>query len=240
VLIELIKSVFSREPSWPWVPQSPAVHLPINGLDPKRLIDEALHDWDAVFDPNPNCVHIIYREGTNDDGTLNDNRIDLWNDQRCLIRFLGKTPKLAFHCVATTEPGTYYDRVHVIGGELGAALICYGQQACHQVGIHHPGYKPHESLVQTGAPIRVYRDYDRSFRRQQGRVTEGWYGINQHSTGGADAGENSIGQWSAGCLVARRYETDHKQFMRLVKQDARYLADDRHVFDTTVLPPVAR
>jgi hypothetical protein len=88
--------------------------------------------------------------------------------------------RLIFKQQATTEPGTYYDRIHVIGGPEGAALIAPGQQTCWQVGIHHPGYAPHEALVQTGAEVIVYRDYDKSFRRQTGHITTGWYGINQH------------------------------------------------------------
>jgi hypothetical protein len=172
----------------------------------------------------------------NPDGSRNDNRIDLWNDIRLIVQYVDGKPKVTFQCIATTEPGTYYDRTHVIGGPQGAALIAPGQQACWQVGIHDAGKSyGQEALVQTGAAVNVYRDFDKSFRRQAGHITTGWYGINQHSTGMADAALGSIGPWSAGCLVAP-HMADHKEWMRILKTDERYLADHKFVFPTTVIP----
>jgi hypothetical protein len=239
VLFDLIGGLFSRLlPRVQTVRRAPHVIIPGSPIAAQRLIDEGRSDWKAVYEPNPSYVHIFYREGVNPDGTLNDNRRDLWNDLRMLVRFWPDgRPQVVFSCICTTEPGTYYDRDHVIGGPLGAALIALGQQSCWQVGTHHPGYAPHESLVQTGGPVRIYRDFDRSFRRQSGHITTGNYGINQHSTGGPDAGLNSIGKWSAGCLVAPRM-SDHRQFMAQVKADKRFLNNHQHIFDTTVLPAI--
>ena len=51
----------------------------------------------------------------------------------------------------------------------------------------------------------------------------------------ADASLGSIGPWSAGCLVAP-HMADHKEWMRILKTDERYLADHKFVFPTTVIP----
>jgi hypothetical protein len=211
-----------------------------------RRIVAAMEHIGAQVDRGEGELNIVYVEGMNLDGTPNDNAIDKWNDLRCVVGFdrsgvkdaRGRAdagiPVLMFKCDATTEPGLYYDRIQPIGGPKGAALIALGQQRCWQVGIHHPG-GPQEALVQTGAAVSIYRDYDRSFRRQAGHISTGWYGINQHGTReGSDGAPSSIGRWSAGCLVARRF-ADHKAFMALVKSDPRYRADHQYVFATTVL-----
>jgi lysozyme family protein len=204
-------------------------------LDPDRIVGW-MKGHNCTAETAPKRVNLVYLEGVNPDGSRNDNRIDLWNDIRLIVQYVDGKPKVTFQCIATTEPGTYYDRTHVIGGPQGAALIAPGQQACWQVGIHDAGKSyGHEALVQTGAAVSVYRDFDKSFRRQAGHITTGWYGINQHSTGTADASLGSIGPWSAGCLVAP-HMADHKEWMRILKTDERYLADHKFVFPTTVIP----
>jgi lysozyme family protein len=208
----------------------------INLLDPDRILATALAHG-APWDRDPQHCHLFYIEGCNLDGTPNDNRIDKWNDVRGILKFIDGEPQIVFKCKATTAPGIYYDRIHVIGGPQGAALIDFGYQVCWQVNIHHAG-KPgaHEALCQTGGACRVYRDFDKSFRRQNGHITTGWYGINHHSTGpGYHADPDSVGPWSAGCLVAEDYQ-DHLAWMRLVKTDSRYVANHEHVFGVIVMP----
>jgi hypothetical protein len=228
-------------------PSSPA-ESSRSGMSQPELaaaIVAAMERKGCLFDRGPGELNIVYVEGMNIDGTANDNAIDKWNDLRTIVDFVNGRPILRFRCEATTTPGIYYDREHVIGGPEGAALIALGQQRCWQVGIHRG---TQEALVQTGAPVSVYRDFDKSFRRQEGHVTTGWYGINQHGTReGYDGSPNTVGPWSAGCLVARKF-ADHVAFMALVKSDPRYLNDHSFVFATTVLgsadvlaavPPVA-
>ncbi len=211
--------------------QTPA---PVNLLDPERIWTAALAHG-APWDKDPAHCHLFYIEGCNLDGTPNDNAIDKWNDVRGILKFVEGKPQVVFACRATTEPGIFYDRIHVIGGPQGAALIWLGYQECWQVGIHHPG-RAHEALVQTGGQCKVYRDFDKSFRRQDGHITTGDYGINQHSTGpGLESDPDSVGPWSAGCLVAEDYD-DHVAWMKIVKSDNRYVADREHVFGTIVMP----
>jgi hypothetical protein len=222
-------------------PQTPPAAKPVVQTAAQSLLDpDQIVGWmqahNCTVETAPKRVNLVYLEGVNPDGSRNDNRIDLWNDIRLILQYVDGKPRVTFKCIATTEPGTYYDKTHVIGGPQGAALIAPGQQACWQVGIHDAVKSyGHEALVQTGAEVSVYRDFDKSFRRQAGHITTGWYGINQHSTGMADASLSSIQAWSAGCLVVP-HMGDHKEWIRILKTDERYLADHKFVFPTTVIP----
>jgi lysozyme family protein len=172
-------------------PQSPpqvklVAPIASNLLDPDRIVGW-MKAHNCTVETAPKRVNLVYLEGVSPDGSRNDNRIDLWNDIRLILQYVDGKPKVTFQCIATTEPGTYYDRTHVIGGPQGAALIAPGQQACWQVGIHDAGKSyGHEALVQTGAEVSVYRDFDKSFRRQAGHITTGWYGPPRGGTGRRD------------------------------------------------------
>lgn len=87
----------------------------------------------------------------------------------------------------------------------------------------------HQALVQV-APIQVCRDFNKDFTRVGDSVDVGLFGVNQHWGGDASV----IGKWSAGCLVGQSIK-GHQEFMKLVKQDARYEADKNYVFWTTVI-----
>jgi hypothetical protein len=214
---------------------------PINLLDPNLIAKAAVAHGAPWGNPQPGYKYLFYIEGCNFDGTQNDNAIDKWNDVRGILEYISGQWQITFRAEATTEPGIYYDRTHVIGwGGQGAALIALGYQECWQVGIHHPGYAPHEALVQTGAPVNVWRDVARNLTRGQGTIQSGYFGINHHSTGGADANPNTVGGWSAGCLVCPRMGTashpGHLQYMASLKQDLRYQANDQFVFGVMVMP----
>lgn len=184
-----------------------------------------------VVDRGVGEKNIVYVEGMNRDGTPNDDAPDKWNDLRCVITFENGQPVMAgLWDNVTTKPGYYYDRTHVINAK-GAAIIALGQQRCWQVGFHHQDPK-RPALVQTGGPVTVYRDSKRDFSRS-GVVDIGDFGINQHD--GQDGDPATIGAHSAGCLVARSMR-DHLEFMALVKSDPRYLANQKYVFATAVLP----
>ncbi len=203
-------------------------------FDPANII-AAMERHGAKIERKPGCVNITYIEGVSADGTLNDDHRDQWNDRRIVIMFdEAGVPTIALNVACTTTPGYYYDVQHVIGGPQGAAMIAHGQQAAWTVGYHHQD-PDHPALVQGGGPVTVYRDFDHSFRRQAGHTTTGWYGINQHGTGGRDGDLDTIGFHSAGCLVGRVWQR-HLDFMRLVRADPRYLADHAFVFPTTVMP----
>lgn len=176
------------------------------------------------------CVNIIYVEGLNPDGTRNDDAPNQWNDLRLVITFdsLG-TPHIQGSWRATTEPGKYYTDNPLNAG--GAARIEFGSYTAWQVGTHRAGTAgAHEALVQTGGKVTVCRDLNKDGLRVGDRRETGMFGINQHW--GYDL--PVVGQASAGCLVGQSRD-GHREFMRVVKSDPRYIADPGFIFPTAIL-----
>ncbi|TAE60776.1 MAG: hypothetical protein EAZ76_02075 [Nostocales cyanobacterium] len=182
------------------------------------------------IDKEPGCKNIIYIEGMNPDGTLNDNALNVWNDLRIVIEFKDGKPKMIGCWEATTNPGKYYTFKPM--NPKGAAIIAFGQYRAWQVGIHTPG-GGHEALVQTGGPVTVHRDANRNGRRDEGdSMDSGMFGINQHW--GGDNPKSDVGRWSAGCQVGRTKQ-GHRDFMAIIKSDPRYQANRKYIFSSTII-----
>ncbi|MCW5314543.1 peptidoglycan-binding protein [Nostoc sp. KVJ3] len=177
----------------------------------------------------PKEYNIVYIEGINEDWTLNSDTPNEFNDRRIVIEVVDGVPKIVDHWQATTEPGSHYTYNPMNSG--GAARIKFGQYKAWAVGMHGNAER-HEALVQV-APITVYRDFDKNFQRTGDKLDTGLFLVNQHW--GYDAPVNDIKNASAGCLVGRRRE-GHKEFMAIIKQDRRYIANKDYVFYTTVIP----
>jgi len=67
----------------------------------------------------------------------------------------------------------------------------------------------------------VHRDLNRDFGRVGGKMFEGVFGLNQHC--GFNRKKKDIGRASAGCQLGRT-KSGHSDFMRLCKDDPRYVA----------------
>ncbi|WP_445635798.1 Peptidoglycan-binding protein [Nostoc sp. DSM 114161] len=178
---------------------------------------------------NPKEYNIVYLEGVNEDWTLNKDTPNQFNDRRIVIEVVDGVPKIVNHWQATTEPGSHYTYNPMNPG--GAARIKFGQYKAWSVGIHGNS-EPHEALIQV-APITVHRDFNKDFQRTGDKLDTGLFLVNQHY--GYDAPVNDIKNASAGCLVGRRRE-GHREFMSIIKQDRRYVANKNYVFYTTVIP----
>lgn len=175
---------------------------------------------------HPDCVNIVYLEGVNPNGDINDDRPDVFNDLRLLIRVIHGKPEIAGAWEATTEPGRYWTENPM--NSKGAARIAFGQYYAWSVGIHN---NSHEGLRQV-ADITVHRDLNQDFSRIGDKTYTGVFFINQHW--GYDNPVSSLGSSSAGCLVGRT-TTGHREFMSLVKADARALASRGYKFTTAVM-----
>lgn len=172
---------------------------------------------------HPDCVNIVYVEGMNLDGSPNGNNPNEFNDVRLLVSIDDGKPEVVKSWEATTEPGTFYT-VNPLHAE-GAARIAFGQYKAWVVGTH----KDHEALCQA-APLTVTRDGNKDYSRAGDVLDPGLHGINQHW--GYD--QAKVGKASAGCLVGRS-RAGHRQFMALIKQDRRYLANNGYLFMSTVM-----
>lgn len=177
----------------------------------------------------PQQYNIVYIEGMNPDGALNSDAANCFNDLRAVIEFHNGTPKIVGKWEATTEPGSKYTYSPM--NPKGAARIKFGQYTSWSVGLHGTASR-HEALVQV-RDITVHRDFNKDCRRTGDQEDTGIFAVNQHW--GYDLPKNDVGGASAGCLVGRSTE-GHKEFMRVIKQDKRYVANNQYVFTTTVIP----
>lgn len=176
----------------------------------------------------PKQYNIIYLEGLNADGTLNPDKPNEFNDRRLILE-IADMPKILGNWDATTEPGDYYT-IHPMNTK-GAARIAFGQYQSWQVG-YHGQRDAHEALIQV-APVSVYRDYNKDYKRTGDFLDKGLFGINQHW--GYDLPVTKVYNASAGCLVGRS-KASHKIFMELIKRDRRYVENHKYTFWTTVIP----
>ncbi len=177
---------------------------------------------------NPQEFNIVYVEGMNEDGSLNSDAPNAFNDQRLVIRFSDGVPSIVGCWQATTEPGDHYT-CHPMNRD-GAARIQFNQYRAWQVGIHGNA-EPHEALIQCGQ-ITVCRDFNQDFKRTGDKLHTGLFGMNQHW--GYDFPANNVHNASAGCLVGRTRK-GHREFMKLAKSDRRYLANKNYIFFTTII-----
>lgn len=172
--------------------------------------------------------NLVYVEGCNADGSLNDDRPNFFNDRRLVIEVTDQA-RILGNWDATTEPGDYYTQ-HPMNSK-GAARIAFGQYEGWQIGFHGKR-DAHEALVQV-LPVSVYRDYNKDYRRTGDFLDRGLFGINQHW--GYDLPVTKVFNASAGCLVGRT-RAGHKEFMRLLKQDTRFIENKSYKFWTTIIP----
>lgn len=205
---------------------------PIPGkVDFLTAIPEALKQHDLPPLPvGDDLVSIVYVAGVNKDGTPNKNRINAFDDLRLALRNTKDGIKILGAWPATIETGVKFTQNPIAGDGKGAARIKFGYWKSWQVGLHRGQY---EALVQTGGPVAVFRDNNKDYDREGDPLDTGYFGINQHH--GGDAPIDNIGGHSAGCLVGNSV-AGHREFMALLKTDARYKANKNYVFDSWVLP----
>jgi hypothetical protein len=194
-----------------------------------KIVKYMLAENYQVF-TNAKEYNIVYIEGINGDWTLNNDAANEFNDQRIVLEIINGVPKIVNSWQATTEPGSHYTYSPM--KLKGAARIQFGQYKAWKVGYHGNADR-HEALIQVG-DITVCRDFNKDFKRTGDELDTGddFY-VNQHW--GYDAPVNDIKNASAGCLVGRRRE-GHKEFMAIIKQDRRYVANNDYVFYTTIIP----
>lgn len=178
----------------------------------------------------PDMFNIVYLEGMNGDGTLNDDAFNTWNDRRLAIRIApGGRPEMWVNDLATSEPGEYYT-LHPKHPH-GAARIAFGQYKAWKMGLHH-GLQP--ALVQRGL-LRVYRDHNKDGKRNRTDPIDigSEFHLNQHTTIDGPVSD-FVKKFSAGCLVGRSYQW-HLSFLDILKQDTRFRRNDQYLFMSTII-----
>ncbi len=174
------------------------------------------------------CSNIVYIEGMDPDGSINDNRNNVFNDLRLVLRVKENgVPAIVGKWVATTEPSRKWTLTPMNPG--GAFHIKFGQYKAWIRGWYHT----HEALLQAGE-IEGYRDPDKTFKRDFRYPVRGAeFGVHHHW--GYDLPHDDMGNSSAGCLVGR--STDgHREFMSTVLRDPRYKANQTYRFMAAIMP----
>ena len=115
----------------------------------------------------------------------------------------------------TTDPGlpSLLDPININGT---AILVPDQYKSAYKLGLHRGRYK---ALVQSGAPVRVYRDYneDLTYDFDESTVDEGFFGINIHKAG---TNSSKVNDWSAGCQVFKK-ASDFNEFIDLCSTSAK-------------------
>jgi hypothetical protein len=135
----------------------------------------------------------------------NEDQANVFDDKFYI--FKGTT----FHSVltGTTNPGTTILRNFYKYNSKGAAILASDRWYYNvwNYGLHR-GKMP--ALLQTGAPVLVYRDGDKDDKSEElGKPEAGFFGINFHLNSynlGNKLVVSQIGAWSAGCQVPNQAE----------------------------------
>ncbi|ERN43196.1 cell Wall hydrolase [Rubidibacter lacunae KORDI 51-2] len=171
---------------------------------------------DFPLDREPGEINIIGIEGMHPNGEFNLDQNDKWNDTVAILTFREGKPHFNLLCKATTEPGYHY--THNTEIHEGVARLDTGyHHNLWQVGQHR-GY---EALAQKGNLARLVRDANRDYLRNDTTSYERLRGINLHTTKPGLASPDTIGKWSAGCVVIYSPK-EFLQFMELVKGSSQF------------------
>jgi peptidoglycan hydrolase-like protein with peptidoglycan-binding domain len=178
----------------------------------------------------PDLLNIVYIEGADATGQPNNDRLNEWNDRRCVIRIRpGGIPEMLVNDQATTEPGRFYTLNPL--NAAGAARLAFGQYKAWLLS-DHKGEQP--ALKQVDL-VRLFRDTNKDGSRNSAdRIDIGRsFGINQHSTK-PNVLPAQVDRYSAGCLVGLRYFY-HLSFLDMLRQDRRYRGNPLYVYMTTLI-----
>jgi hypothetical protein len=175
--------------------------------------------------------NIVYVEGMSENLALNNNKPNEFNDVRMVIEIVKSVPTIVGKWEGTTEPGTHFTMNPI--NPNGAARIAFGQYKSWRVGTHvGSGADPHEALLQI-ADVSVFRDKNKDMIRTGDKLFTGLFAITQHW--GFDLPRNKIGVAGA-CSLVGRTRAGHREFMKIIKQDKRFLLSSSYTFLTTIIP----
>lgn len=186
--------------------------------------------------PLNGALNIVYIEGLNQDGTLNADEPNRWNDLRLLIAFENEGWVIKHNAVATTEPGDYYTLRPT--NAKGCTRIAFGYHPPAWAFGHHKGTQP--ALVQR-ARVRIHRDLNRDGLRNrlEAAFWSGLIGLNDHTTN-KRFNNDLVGKHSAGCMVGKYYDQHMDEYLPLLKRERRHLEvaaiGGIYLFDRWILP----
>lgn len=196
----------------------------------KKIVEYCLSKG-YYLSPHEKAFNVIYLEGVSydkqsDTFTLNDNKVDEWNDLRLLVGVREGMWKIIACYVATTGPGRYYTDNPL--NKDGCARIQFGQYKAWIMGVHN-GSQP---ALQHCDAILVCRDLNKDGSREGDKVYQSYGTVNHHSTKKKGT-PRVVGKYSAGCMVGMEWD-DHILFLAQLRTDWRYMANKNYKFIATI------
>ena len=178
---------------------------------------------------SPGMYNVVYVEGIDSTGNLNDNKIDEWNDRRIIIQIEeGGNPRIILNSQATTQPGLSFIQNPI--NPNGAANIAFGQYKAWGMGYLREKIP---ALVQR-APLRIYRDKNKNgIRDIEDFLEVGISSLYQAAFSSTKIPSN-VQRQSAGDLVGRDYK-QHIDFISTLKNDIRYKEESTYRFISTII-----
>ncbi len=183
-------------------------------IDLGQKIMTAMHALGYPWFPDQNVVSV---EGTDRDGTPNQNRNNAFDDIKMVLDGDGKI--LFGPVTATTQPGRYWTENPMASG--GAFIIALGPQTIWTPGDYH-GHTVWRQAEDSF--VMGYRDPNMTYKRNGPVIRHENIGIHHH--GGYDLPRNDISNAAAGCQVIRM-TSDQQEFMDLTLRCPRYKADKK-------------
>ncbi len=140
-------------------------------------------------------------------------QVDNWDDFFCLLWIENGKKMIWVNDNFTTDPGIYYMQTKLLNPE-GCGILAEGQHKhCWNIGLH--GANKYEAFVQTGGPVKAYRDRNKDSYMDfdPKTIKSGWYGCNQHH--GYDS--SKVNNNSAMCQV-HKYKKDLTYVLTVAKK----------------------
>lgn len=161
-----------------------------------------------------------------------DTTPDKWNDSVLVLAHDGVDWEILCFYKATTEPGRHYV-VRPLNRNGGACLDLGFHKDLWRFGLHR-GYR---ALSQAGE-VRLRRDRNKNHRRDDVMTVERGNGINLHTsktTGWRGSfSQNSIGTWSAGCVVIP-VVNEFQELLSILEKSPQYRQNRNTLFDFRLL-----
>ena len=193
-----------------------------------RMVKLGFHLTVSMGSDSP-AYNIVYAAGINADGTLNNNKIDEWNDLRFLIEVAQDGTVIKHGCWSATIDAGWYWRGSRRMNSDGALQIDMDKQFLGTSCVGRHGAKQYPALVQCGE-ITGTRDRLGDGRTNDDTHVTGNFGSNDHH--GWDS--ELVGINSAGCCVGR-YVAGHQKFMALLYLDRRYKCNNGFAWNRNIL-----
>lgn len=177
----------------------------MNTYNVEKVIDVMRRKGYAVFTTGKYNLNLV--------GVRTDRNVTNAFDDTFLCFYRDGNAWVMHQWPCTTDPGRYWIQNGGMSPK-GCAVYAPGQyRGAYQIGLHKGQYK---ALVQTGAPIKVFRDRNADNIYDYENPDVGFFGCNIHRSS-LTGTSVQVDKWSAGCQVFANIN-DYNTFLALAEK----------------------